>query len=93
MGPLVVDAKYKTSVASANLQQIVTYCDLTGARKAFLVVPAGYDAVASFVFNAGSGADSVSIEVVELSTNARSVDEWRGSAAALVDSIMVKASR
>jgi hypothetical protein len=93
MGPLVVDAKYKTSIASANLQQVVTCCYLTGARKAFLVVPAGYDAVTSFVFNAGSGADSVAIEVVELSTNARSVDEWRGSAAALVDSIMVKASR
>jgi 5-methylcytosine-specific restriction endonuclease McrBC regulatory subunit McrC len=39
--PVIVDAKYKTSPASANLQQMVTYCWMTGARQAVLVFPAG----------------------------------------------------
>lgn len=37
-----MDAKYKDSVATANLQQMITYCIATGAQHATLVFPAGH---------------------------------------------------
>lgn len=39
---VVVDAKYKTRIVTANLQQMITYCVATGAQHAALVFPAGH---------------------------------------------------
>lgn len=83
LGPVVVDAKYKASISSANLQQIVTYCLVLGARLGVLIVPAG--AVAdrrTYVFEiAVLGA--VRVHVVELQTTASTVADWKANATAL----------
>jgi 5-methylcytosine-specific restriction endonuclease McrBC regulatory subunit McrC len=87
-GPLVVDAKYKTSVASENFQQAVTYCYLTGAHQAFLVIPAGHSEVATYRFETPLKNESILVHVVELATNGQSVEEWRAAARSLVQSII-----
>ena len=41
VGPVVIDAKYKSSISSGNLQQLIAYCSVLGARLGVLVVPEG----------------------------------------------------
>lgn len=93
-GPIVVDAEYKTEVASASLQQVVTYCFAVGSREAVLAFPAGHlDALGSYSF-AGSGLDrhgipaSISVRTVELRTDAQSVSQWRENAASFVRDVL-----
>lgn len=87
-GPLVIDAKYKTSVSAANLQQMVTYCFVLGARRGALVLPGeeGREAVA-YRFSAGSGGGEVRVDVVGLSTDGRSVRAWREAGQRLAEQI------
>jgi len=83
LGQVVVDAKYKASVSSGNLQQIVAYCLLLGARCGVLVVPAG--AIVdrrSYLFRS-SELGAIRVHVVELRTAARNVQDWKTNAAAL----------
>jgi len=86
-GALVVDAKYKTAISSSNLQQMVTYCYLTGSRRAFLVVPAGHVPLATYKF-AGPGVTEIVVCVVELNTDATDVDGWRRASRAMVASVL-----
>lgn len=97
-GPLVVDAKYKTAVASANLQQMVTYCFVAGARRAVLVFPKGFVAPGHvFHFSRGNPEDPtvphIEVHTAELETNGLSVDEWRAAAKALATAIVPQPSR
>lgn len=87
-GPLVIDAKYKTAVSSANPQQMVTYCFVMGARRGALVLPGveGRKAVA-YRFSAGDGGGEVRVEVVGLSTDGRSVSAWREAGQRLAEQI------
>jgi len=92
-GPVVVDAKYKSAVSSANLQQAVTYCVVTGARRAILVLPGGRRAAPSrYRFRLTSLQDRdrcefVTIDAVELDTACVSVAAWRAAAAAMAQNV------
>ena len=88
-GSIVIDAKYKVSVSSANLQQVVTYCVSKGARQAVLVLP-GVDAGMrrSYRLRLASapgttGEDRIRVEEVVLDTTATSVAAWRSAAVAM----------
>lgn len=91
-GPVVVDAKYKTKIDSANLQQVVTYCFITGARRAVLVVPAGHVGDRrAYRFSSpptGAGGATVRVDVVELDTSARDVAQWRTRARQMADEVL-----
>jgi hypothetical protein len=85
-GPVVVDAKYKTQVSSGNLQQMVAYCHITGARRAALVFPHGHlQDTKSFFFD-GVDAERIRIDLAELKTDAVDVLGWRSAARAMVES-------
>jgi len=87
-GPLVVDAKYKAHVSSGNLQQMVTYCFVTGARRAVLVFPKGnLTDRRSYLFAGKSGKD-IRIDLAELATDARDVVGWRQNARLLVADVL-----
>lgn len=85
IGPFVIDAKYKASVSSANLQQVLAYCFLTGAPRAVLVVPAGGTTQAErYAFTPGSrwaGLDDrrVQVDVLPFDTSGRDVAAWRAN--------------
>ena len=90
-GPVVVDAKYKTKVSSANLQQMVTYCMVTGARRAVLVFPGGQiEPDHSFVFEGALRQWNTRVELAELDTSATDVDGWRTNARRMVDGIVAE---
>jgi 5-methylcytosine-specific restriction endonuclease McrBC regulatory subunit McrC len=86
---LVVDAKYKTKVASSNLQQMVAYCWLTGARTAALVFPSGQlTRLGSYTFPSTHPGDSpIEIHLVELELGAADLRGWERSGANLVRAI------
>ncbi|MDC0672694.1 5-methylcytosine restriction system specificity protein McrC [Nannocystis radixulma] len=82
-GPLIVDAKFKPDVSSANIQQMVTYCMLTGARRAVLVLPGGAQFDDGYILQI-PGERALEIRVVGLDTLGRTVAGWRECAAAMV---------
>ncbi len=87
-GGVVVDAKYKRAIAASNLQQVVTYCYVTGARVALLVVPAGFGAgPARYRFEDGAGRGAIDVHVLELDTSGTSIEAWEANAVALTDSL------
>lgn len=86
--PVVVDAKYKTKLSSANLQQMVTYCWVTGARRAVLVVPAGVVADRRRFEIAGPSGEVIRIDVAELELGARTLGGWRQAAEAVVATVV-----
>ncbi len=86
-GGVVVDAKYKDSISSANLQQMLAYCALTGASQAILAVPAGLlrDRRA-FRFHP-CGTPPVNIHVVEFDVRGTTIANWRESAKAFSEDV------
>lgn len=79
-GGLVVDAKYKDSISSANLQQMLAYCMLTGATHGVLAVPAGLlSDRRSFRFSPAAGKP-VMVHLVEFDVRGKTVNEWRVAA-------------
>ena len=89
VGPVVIDAKYKTRVASSNLQQMVTYCLMTGAQHAVLVFPEGFvDAGTVYQFDAPGSSESsprrIMVSTAELKTGGQTMAEWREAAGRLV---------
>jgi len=90
-GGLVVDAKYKTELSAANLHQMVTYCHLTGATTAVLVLPAGHlRGPRRYTFGAPDGKKII-VETAELRTDAQRIEDWRVFGRALVDTILALA--
>jgi 5-methylcytosine-specific restriction endonuclease McrBC regulatory subunit McrC len=81
--PLVVDAKFKTKVSNSNLQQMVTYCVMTGARRALLVLPTN-EAVAERSFTVPTVHGPIAIDVATLEVANRSLAEWHQSSAGFV---------
>ncbi|MBA3550045.1 MAG: hypothetical protein H0T76_26500 [Nannocystis sp.] len=81
-GLLVVDAKFKHEVSAGNLQQMVTYCFLSGARRAWLILPGEPRESSTFCFNAPDG-QSIIIETRFLATNAASLGAWEQNGAML----------
>ncbi len=83
----VIDAKYKDSISSANLQQVLAYCHLPGARQAMLVVPAGgVRDRRPYRFDGPSGR--VDVHLVEFDVRGRSVAAWRDSAARFAETVV-----
>ncbi|MGH0037127.1 MAG: 5-methylcytosine restriction system specificity protein McrC [Myxococcota bacterium] len=92
-GSIVIDAKYKTSVASSNLQQMVTYCFVTGSSSAVLVFPEGFVSPGTaYRFSGRSGESSSPMEIevstAELETGGNSVEEWRAAARRLAVNVL-----
>lgn len=83
-GGIVVDAKYKRAISAANLQQVVTYCYVTGSEVALLVVPAGFGAgPARYRFANGRAKGAIEVHVLELDTSGTSTEAWETNAATL----------
>ncbi|MCP4501164.1 MAG: hypothetical protein GY822_14490 [Deltaproteobacteria bacterium] len=82
--PLVVDAKYKKQVSSGNLQQMVTYCFLTGAHRAVLVFPQGNLTSENAYYFDGPSGDRIRVDVAELRTDSNNLRDWRRAGAELV---------
>lgn len=89
-GPIVVDAKYKSTLSASNIQQMITYCFVLGARIGVLVVPGGitgdlrsYNVVPP-TDGKGGRSSTINIHVVELETGATTVEQWRDEAAKFV---------
>ena len=89
-GPLVIDAKYKSKVSSGNLQQMVTYCYVTGARQAVLVLPVGSPQPRiSYHFRSTDAEQrAVTVDVAYFPTNGRSVAAWEQNGECLVESVL-----
>lgn len=87
-GGVVVDAKYKRAISASNLQQVVTYCYVTGSTSAVLVVPAGFGAgPAQYRFANGRGAGAIDVHVLELDTSGVSIEAWENNAAKLGEAV------
>lgn len=93
-GPVVVDAKYKMDLSSANIQQVTTYCVMVGATRAVLVFPMGYpehipSGSSIAVRGAGRWADrQVRVDVVTLRTDGKNVAAWRKAGCELVEAVL-----
>ena len=85
--PLVVDAKFKEKVSAANVQQMVTYIAMTGARGGALVLPgkAAEDGVIEVAMRPSpERIEHIYLRIVHLDTTSTTLDGWRRSAADLV---------
>lgn len=93
-GPVVVDAKFKTSVSSSNLQQVVTYCVMVGATRAFLVFPSACPArfkPGTWIVVNGKGPwahRQVRVDIAVLQTDGKDVAAWRRAGSDLVREIV-----
>lgn len=90
-GPrIIVDAKYKSDVSAANVQQVATYCWLTGARRAALVFPSGVlPDRRAFELPASGGNDSIRVDLLELDLNGTTLADWRNAGTRLVDQLSI----
>jgi hypothetical protein len=86
---VVIDAKYKSDVSPANIDQMLTYCHLTGSTRAVLVFPAGQlRDHRSFALRSPEGR-VVRVDLVEFETSGRSVSSWRMNGRALAARLAV----
>ena len=79
--PLVVDAKFKRDVSPGNLQQMVTYCVMTGATRAVLVLPSTQPVEPASNSIPTAGGDPIRIDIVKFQVANRTVGDWCQSAA------------
>lgn len=82
--PVIVDAKYKSAPSSANLQQVVTYCWMTGSRQAILVFPAGVLVDRRPFRYRARGGDAVTVHMMEMACDAHTLDGWNAAASRLI---------
>lgn len=87
--PVVVDAKYRSRISAANLQQMATYCWLAGARRGVLVVPSGLITDRrSFLLRAGySFISEIRIDIIELDLSGATLAEWGEASRRLVGAV------
>ena|GEM_PF-2794374 len=84
-GDLVVDAKYKRDISSANLHQMIAYCALAGSHRAALILPAGVvPDTRTYVFDHRLANAQIRVDIHELATDATDLAGWRRNTAALV---------
>lgn len=74
---IVIDAKYKSDVSPSNIDQMLTYCHLTGVSQAVLVFPAGQLRDRRTFELTGPAGRSVRVHLVEFETSGRSLTTWR----------------
>lgn len=80
--PLVVDAKFKSRADVGNLHQMLTYCQLTGAKRAVLVFPKGMSGPTMWRFG------DVVISGVELCLESTSRAEWDEAGKRMVRTVL-----
>ncbi|PRP94894.1 5-methylcytosine restriction system specificity protein McrC [Enhygromyxa salina] len=91
--PVIVDAKYKTTPASANLQQTLTYCWMTGARQAVLVFPKGMlSDLRPFRYRNVDGS-RITVHLVELATDSDTLQGWEEAGERLVARVQATTER
>ncbi len=89
--PVVVDAKFRSAVSSSTLQQMVTYCVMSGARRAVLVLPSGHQADQldyRFTVAPSWGTGEIRVSVVELKTDGQDLAAWRDNGQAMVNRVL-----
>jgi hypothetical protein len=77
---VVIDAKYKSDVTSADLHQMLAYCSMTGANTAILAVPGERVPDLRAYRFPRKGAVPVTVHVVEFDVLGRDAASWRGAA-------------
>lgn len=82
---IVIDAKYKSDVSPSNIDQMLTYCHLTGVSQAVLVFPAGQLRDRRTFELAGPTGRAVRVHLVEFETSGRSLTTWRVNGNALAE--------
>lgn len=86
-GDVIVDAKYKRKIASANLHQMIAYAAMTGVTRCVLVVPGGLVTdLRTYLFDRATGG-RLRIEVLELATDAVDLAGWRQNARRLAEQL------
>lgn len=84
----MVDAKYRSQVSPSSLQQMLSYCFLTGARRAVLVYPAeALKTPAVYRFASPEGVEVV-VEAVGFDVTGQDQSAWSKNARALTDKIL-----
>ncbi|GAB4567189.1 MAG: hypothetical protein Tsb0020_19530 [Haliangiales bacterium] len=87
---VIVDAKYKTKVSTANLQQVITYCVASGARQAALIFPVGHlNDTRTYVLTPDHGAP-YRIHLVEFDLTQTSLSGWHEAGRSVVDTLADK---
>jgi hypothetical protein len=92
----VVDAKFKRTVTSDNLQQVVTYCYCTGSRRGFLILPSGPDGLTTrrYVFGRRGGReDSIALETIGFAVDSTSVAGWEARGGQMAAEVMERSRR
>lgn len=85
---IVVDAKFRRAVSSQSLQQVLTYCFVTGSEEAVLVFPRGFVTdKRPFVFRSPFARRSIRVHIAELDTTGRSLAAWRAAGAEMAEAI------
>ena len=82
---LVIDAKYKSDVSWSNIDQMLSYCHLTGVTEAVLVFPAGQLKDRRAYELRSPERRSVRVALAEFDTSGRSVASWRANGLAFVE--------
>lgn len=89
---MVVDAKYKDRIATANLQQMVTYCVATGAQHAVLVFPTGHldDKRTYLLVPPQPGAAPLRIHILEFDLTQTTLAGWHDAGRRLAAEVVQK---
>lgn len=89
---VVIDAKYKDRVATANLQQMITYCIGTGSQHAVLVFPTGHltDKRTYVLVPPQPGAAQLQIHLVEFDFAQTKLSGWHEAACRVVAEVVQK---
>ncbi len=87
VGPVVVDAKYKTRVSSSNIQQMTAYCLMARSTRGLLILPAGHVDV-NQVLIVGPPEGAAKIGILELDTSAADLAGWQANANKLAAATM-----
>lgn len=84
---IVIDAKYKSDVSPSNIDQMLTYCHLTGVSRAVLVFPTGQlDDRRAFELTSPEGR-GIRVELLEFDTAGRTTSQWRLNGRTFAESV------
>jgi hypothetical protein len=90
---VVIDAKYKSDAPSSIVDQMVTYCHLTGVANAVLVFPSGQLAdLRPFELRSPAG-NAVHVRLMEFEASGRSLANWRANAQEFAGELVTALSR
>jgi hypothetical protein len=88
-GPVIVDAKFKLRVSAANIQQLIAYCFLTGARRAAFVLPSPNAVDARPIVARAPSGERIEMHILGLQTTGTTVEAWSSAATMFGDAFDV----